>query len=310
MRVLEPTRASHVEVAGVRTRFSVYEPDGGTPVGDDVLTVFLLMPDVISQAEAWKAQVPFLARFARVVTADPRGNGDSDRPTDPAAFALEHVIADAWAVLDEVGAATAVLCGVCTGAGVALIMASQRPERVAGVVAINPGLPLTPPHPWKVRHDFEAVLDDDALADAMAMDGWASMTRQYWTQDWAGFARFFFTEMFPEPHSTKQIEDCVGWAIASTAEVNLADEDAPVSRYGSPQAARAVCRAVRCPVLVVTGSEDACQVPERGCIVADLTGGDLVVIDGGGHLPMARDPVLVNRLLADFVRRVDAARRR
>jgi hypothetical protein len=25
-----------------------------------------------------------------------------------------------------------------------------------------------------------------------------------------GFVEFFFAEMFPEPHSTKQVEDCVG----------------------------------------------------------------------------------------------------
>ena len=30
-------------------------------------------------------------------------------------------------------------------------------------------------------------------------------------RDYPDFLRFFFDQMFPEPHSTKQVEDCVGW---------------------------------------------------------------------------------------------------
>lgn len=288
MRALAPVRDGYVVRDGVRAHFEVFG------VGEP--TVFLLLPDVITHSRAWKAQVPVLARTHQVVTIDPRENGASDRPADPAAYALREVVDDAWAVMDEVGVGTAVLCGLCTGAGQALVMAAERPERVLGVVAINPGLALTPPHPWKVQVDFEAVL--------ATPEGWAKATRHYWHRDWAGFAEFFFEQMFPEPHSTKQVEDCVAWATESTAEANLAAYDAPASGYGTEDAGREVCRSVRCPVLVITGTQDRCQVPERGRIVAELTGGDLVVVEGGGHLPQARDPVRVNLLLRDFVRRV------
>jgi pimeloyl-ACP methyl ester carboxylesterase len=37
--------------------------------------------------------------------------------------------------------------------------------------------------------------------------------------------------------------------------------------------------------------------------VADLTGGELVVIEGAGHLPHARDPVRVNLAIDGFLRR-------
>ena len=289
MRALAPAVDGVLDRDGFGVGYAVY--------GDGPVTVCLVMPDTIVHARAWKAQVPFLARHFRVVTVDPRGNGRSDRPTRPEQFALAELEADAWGVLDHVGAEQVVLVGLCSGAGLATIMAAERPERVLGVVAINPGLALTPPLPHKLQYDFDAELDTDA--------GWATMNRHYWLRDWPGFAEFFFGQMFPEPHSTKQLEDTVAWATETTAEVMLTDEaSAPDPRQGG--GAEETCRRVRCPVLVIAGTLDMCQSPDRGRRVAELTGGDLVLMEGSGHLPNARDPVKVNLLIRDFVRRVAA----
>ena len=286
MRALAPGREGFVERDGVRVHYEVY--------GTGQPAVLLLMPDTITQSRAWKAQVPFLAREHRVVIADPRGNGRSDPSPRPERHSDRELLDDGWAVLDAAGCDRAVLVGLCTGAGHALMMAAERPDRVRGVVAINPGLRLTPPHPFQVAHDFEAVLDDE--------EGWAKANRHYWRRDWPGFARFFFSELLPEPHSTKQWEDGVSWALGTTPEAMLVENDAPPSERHDPETAAELCRRVRCPVLVVTGSLDRCQPPERGRRVAELTGGQLVVIEGGGHLPQARDPVRVNLLLRDFLR--------
>lgn len=40
-----------------------------------------------------------------------------------------------------------------------------------------------------------------------------------WRRDYEGFARWFFAQVFSERHSTKQIDDCVGWALETTPEV-------------------------------------------------------------------------------------------
>ena len=45
-----------------------------------------------------------------------------------------------------------------------------------------------------------------------------STIEHYWQRDYRGFAEFFFGEAFSEPHSTKQIEDAVGWALDTTAD--------------------------------------------------------------------------------------------
>jgi pimeloyl-ACP methyl ester carboxylesterase len=290
MRAIAPSTTGYVERDGVSVYYESY--------GDGDPTVFLLMPDLIVQSQAWKAQVPFLARHYRVVVIDPRGNGRSDSPGSPELFSTREFLDDAWAVLDRIEVEQAVLVGLCTGAGHAVMMAAEAPSRVLGVCAINPGLALSPPHPFKVAHEFDAVLDSD--------DGWHKLNRHYWRRDWPGFARFFFGEMFPEPHSSKQLEDCVAWACGTTVDAMLAEADAPAStQYDAAD----ICRQVTCPVLVIAGSEDHCQSPERGRKVAELTGGDLVVIEGAGHLPQARDPVKVNLLLRDFVRRVGTSPR-
>ena len=288
MRALAPDREGHVQRAGVRIHFEVF--GSGEP------TVHLLMPDSIVQSRAWKAQIPFLARTHRVIVSDPPGNGHSGEPLSVDQMEERVLIDQEWAVLDAVGAEQAVLAGVCTGAGHALLMTAEAPERVLGVCAINPGLRLTAPLPHHVAYDFDAPRE--------TYNGWQKQNRHYWHDDWHGFAEFFFGEMFPEPHSTKQREDCVAWAMGVSVETMELEYGTARSIAGDPDAAAAACRSVQCPVLVIVGSLDQCQNPGRGPIVADLTGGDLVVIDGGGHLPQARDPVKVNRLLREFLARV------
>src|SRR5690242_21849154 len=70
-------------------------------------------------------------------------------------------------------------------------------------------------------------------------------------RDWPGHLEFFFGEMFPEPHSTKQREDCVGWALETTAATNLLFVDAPFSSASQEDTEAALSR-VRCPVLTIT----------------------------------------------------------
>lgn len=288
MRALEPSVSGFVDRDGIATHYEVY--------GEGSPTVYLLMPDVIVQSRAWKAQIPFLARYFRVVVSDPPGNGLSTPPHSPEDFADRLILDDEWAVLDAVGAEQAVLAGVCTGAGHALMMAAERPDRVIGVCAINPGMMLTAPLPHRIAFDFDEPRE--------SYEGWQKQNRHYWESEWRDFSRFFFGEMFPEPHSTKQREDCVAWSMQAGPETMLLEHEAPPYLNGADETSAAVCEAVQCPVLVITGSLDQCQNPLRGPIVADLTRGELVILEGSGHLPQARDPVKVNLLLRDFVRRV------
>jgi len=287
MRAREPDATGTATSAdGVKL---VYETFG---TGDP--TIVMVPSTPIVHSRQWKAQVPYLARHFRVVTYDGRGNGRSDRPTDVASYADDQLVADRLAVLDATATDRAVLVGLCGDAlWPSIQFAARWPDRVLGIVAFATGVPLiTPPHPWRVQYGFHDELETD--------EGWAKLNEHSWRRDYPGFIRFFFGELTSEPHSTKVLEDVVGWGLEGSVDAMLAEGG--VESPWTLDSVEAVCRDVRCPLLIVHGTNDHCQPVSRAHRLAEITGGRLVIVEGADHLIPARHPVLANLLIRDFVR--------
>jgi pimeloyl-ACP methyl ester carboxylesterase/predicted glycosyltransferase len=278
-RARYPDSSGSIERDGVRLYYEVY--GSGEP------TVFLLPTWSIVHSRHWKMQIPYLARHCRVVTFDGRGNGRSDRPA--AGYGEAEFAADALAVMDATATGRAVIVSLSVGAERALILAGEHPDRVTGAVFICPAVPLASPLPDRTRYPWDEVLATD--------EGWAKDNLHYWLRDYRGFLEFFFSQMFTEPHSTKPTEDCIGWGLETSAETLIATE---IGNGLDETAARELCTRVRCPVLVIQGTQDAITGQGRGIALAEATGGDLVLLEGSGHGPHVRDPVKVNLLLRDF----------
>jgi pimeloyl-ACP methyl ester carboxylesterase len=281
MRAWYPEMDGHIERDGVRVVYEVY--------GAGEQTVLMMPTWEIVHSRLWRAQIPYLARHSRVVCFDPRGNGRSDRPRDPSAYDQAEFADDAVAVLDAVSADRAVVVSLSLGAQRTLILGDRHPDRVEGAVFICPAVPLGRAPEHRGAAAFDAELD--------VHEGWGKYNRGYWQRDWPGFLEFFFSEMFSEPHSTKQIEDCVAWGLDTTPEVLAAEGEA--ARPGR-QVLEDWCRAVACPVLVLHGSHDLISPATRGQRIAERTRGQYVELEGAGHIPLARDPVRVNLLIRDF----------
>jgi pimeloyl-ACP methyl ester carboxylesterase len=241
----------------------------------------------------WKMQIPYFARHFRVVVYDGRGNGKSDRPDSAEAYGEWEQAADALAVLDTTGTEKAVVVGFSWGGQWSLILAAEHPERVKAVCFLGAGPGLSgEPFPYE-EHPFDEELATD--------EGWAKENRHYWLRDWPGYVEWFFSQCFTEPHSTKQIEDAVGWGLETTPESMLLTEESPVLE---PAEARELCASLTCPVLVVHGDEDAIVPYAEAVALAEATGGRLVTFEGSGHCPQVRDPVRFNVLLREFVESV------
>ena len=295
MRARQPDSHGYTTREGVRVHWELFGE--GTP------TVFLLPTWSIIHSRHWKFQIADLARHCRVLVMDGRGNGLSDRPETPGAYADEEFALDALAVMDETGTESASLVALSAGARWALLIAAAHPERVRSIVFIGAAVPLPP---WtQVREGaskmFDAQFDD--------YTDWMKFNANYWRKDHRGFLEFFFERCLPEPHSTKPIEDAVAWGLETTPEVLIATERAKtISQARSIELARRIT----CPVLVIHGDEDEIVMHANGEALTELTGGRLLTMEGSGHVPHARDPVAVNLAMREFLLppRPAAARRR
>jgi pimeloyl-ACP methyl ester carboxylesterase/predicted glycosyltransferase len=292
-RAREPDRAGSTVRDGVRLAYEVF--DGPADAPPDAPTVLLMPTWSIIDSRFWKAQVGYLSRHHRVLTFDGRGSGRSDSPSGAPAYTDEQYAADTLAVLDATGTDAAVLVALSCGVTWAVHAAAVAPDRVLGIFAISPACGFAIPQPERDHYPWDKRLP--------TAEGWASYNRFTWLEGgYPDFLEFFFAQMYTEPHSTKQLEDCVAWGLEVEPQTLV---DATAGRIGCDGAVctrlEPVCERVHCPVTVVHGTADAVrphQIAER---LAELTGGSLVLLEGAGHGPMARHPVRLNLMIKEFV---------
>jgi pimeloyl-ACP methyl ester carboxylesterase len=316
MRARNPDHEGYIERDGVKVRYEV-SGDGDTTI--------LLIPGWGLPGRSWKAQVAYLSRYHRVIAYDPRGTGLSDRPLGPDRYALAEHVADALAIMDAVGADSTVIVAKSRGAQTALALAADHPERVDAVIAGAPAIPLSP---WPPIDLSWTSFDEPSVRKRQLAAARASLTavrqimrspdfryfarhvnllvaakrfsRQGMLDDFDGFARWFTTQVVAtDPHSTKLAEDLFGWLSATgpqaAADIYMADS------VRTEAEARALCDRVSCPVLVIHGNRDLTAPFEWGKRVAELTGGQLMVVPDAGHLPGGRYPIIVNLAIREFV---------
>lgn len=96
----------------------------------------------------------------RVIMADGRGHGASDRPHDEADYTLEAMAGDVVALMDHLGEPGADLMGYSMGGMVSLVAASMWPERFDRVIAAGVGERLLDRNKSS-REVVEALLTDD-----------------------------------------------------------------------------------------------------------------------------------------------------
>jgi pimeloyl-ACP methyl ester carboxylesterase/predicted glycosyltransferase len=284
-RARYPEATGYIERGGIRVFWERY--------GQGEPTVLFLPTWSIVHSRIWKAQVPYFARHGTVITFDGRGNGRSDRPSAPEAYATEEFVADALAVMDATGIERAWMVSLSMGAPRALMLGADHPERVQGLVFIGAAVPLGPAS--------ARARSAESFAEPRATyEGWEKFNQHYWLEHYEEFVRFFMEHIFTEPHSTKQTDDAVSWALETDAETLIATTLAP----GLDEATvRELGSRIDKPALVIHGTDDEIRAYGSGVALAELLNAPLVSMTGSGHGPQARDPVRVNLVVRDFVQR-------
>ncbi len=292
-RALYPDEQGYVERDGVRVFWERY--------GDGDPTVLLLPTWTLVHSRVWKAQIAYLARHFRVVTFDPRGNGRSDRPGDPRLYAESEFASDALAVMDATGTEQAVIVGFSRGAQRALLLAAEHPERVLAAAFIGPWFPASRLGGLRWRIMAHRRLRGMMLRPPLVARWWGKFNAVHWRTDYGDFVEWFVRRMFNTPHSTKQIEDAIGWAHETDAETLLASALGADAAPATRREQLAIAGRVRCPVLVISAPDDKITAHADARALARATGGTFMSITDGSHAPHARKPLPVNLALRDLV---------
>jgi pimeloyl-ACP methyl ester carboxylesterase len=298
-RARHPDETGHMERGGVRVFWERY--------GDSGPTVLFLPTWTIFPSRCWKAQIPYFARHCRVLTLDPRGNGRSDRPQDPRAYGEEELAADALAVMDATGTERAVIVSFSKGAQRALLLATTCPERVTGAAFIGPFFPVSVLGGLRWRIMAHPRLRRAMFIRPPLAAGWLKFNGAHWRADYPDFVTWWVRRTFNTPHSTKQIEDGIGWGLQTDAETLIASTTADLAAPATRRDQFALARRVRCPVLVISAPNDKVTAHADAKALANATGGELVAVADGGHAPQGRKPVAVNLALRDFAQRAFTA---
>jgi pimeloyl-ACP methyl ester carboxylesterase len=129
-----------------RDAVHVYFEDGGgggAPVV--VLGGFLDPIELVRRTPIAQALAASTEEF-RLIFADHRGHGRSDKPHDADAYAMPLRVADVVAVLDELHIRRAHLLGISWGGRLCFGIARHAPERVRSLIAIGQ-------HPYEIDRD-------------------------------------------------------------------------------------------------------------------------------------------------------------
>jgi pimeloyl-ACP methyl ester carboxylesterase/predicted glycosyltransferase len=287
MRAKLPGKSGFVDRDGVKIYYEIY--------GEGAETMLFVPPWPIIHSRIYKAQLPYFSQRFRCITFDARGNGKSDRPADVAAYSQDHYVADALAVMDATDAGEAILVGISFGGMHASILAAHHPERVKAAILVGTVASIGPSnYPYLTTEHFEAKPE--------RFEEWNKFNREHWLTDYPDFVEHFVRHIHSEPHSTKQIEDGIGWARDTTGAVlaNTVDARAIPPHF---DVSEAMYRKIRCPLLIIHGDSDQIQLHARAKTVAEVTRAELVTIPGGGHNALGRIPAKCNALIVDFLDR-------
>jgi pimeloyl-ACP methyl ester carboxylesterase len=221
----------------------------------------------------WALQLDHLGRHRRALALDLRGHGDSD-PADDGTYDVTSLAADVAAVADQCSLRRFVLAGHSLGAAVAIAYAARHPERVAGLLLVDPNGDQTRIPRGQIE-PFLAALRADPLGEI----------ESYFRQLVAGGDREAARWVLEDLRLTH--EEAIPAAVAGAVEF------APLpalARYGGP-------------TLAVISEMNSLPYSLHQ-LLPDLP---VHLMRGTGHWLMMDRPELFNQVLDGFLDRIESA---
>lgn len=209
----------------------------------------LLTHGYSSTSAMWQGQIEALSKHHKLVLWDMRGHGQSDYPDDPAAYSEALTVADMAALLDAVGADSAIIGGLSLGGYMSLAFYRAHPERVRALLIIDTG---------------PGFKKDDAR------DAWNK--RAHETGDRFEQEGLAILKTASRERSTVSHRDASG--LARAARGMLTQRDARVIE---------LLPNIKVPSLIVVGADDAPFLAASDYMAAKIPAAKKVVIPAAGH---------------------------
>ncbi|WEO77094.1 alpha/beta fold hydrolase [Cryobacterium sp. SO2] len=264
----------HLDVPGARL---YYETDGHVSK-----PALLLIHAGIANLRMWDPQISALAAEHYVIRFDTRGFGQTS--TDDVAFSNR---ADALALLDHLGVARATVIGCSRGGTIAIDLAVEHPDRVAGLVTIGSGPSGFP--------DTELTEVEDARFD--------EIDQAFAAEDWHKLARLeaAIWDFGPLRREEDLDPEFVSTAYALNRVNVVHAEEKPVSIPLEPPAYDRVVD-IEVPTLITVGEYDMSEVlAAYEYLVATVPDASGCIFRDAAHLPNVERPADVERVLLTWL---------
>jgi pimeloyl-ACP methyl ester carboxylesterase len=209
----------------------------------------LLTHGYSSTSAMWQGQVAALSKNHTLILWDMRGHGQSGYPDDPTAYSEALTVSDMAALLDKVGARSAIIGGLSLGGYMSLAFYRAHPERVRALLIIDTG-------PGFKKDDARKALNARAhdTADRFEREGLAVLRSSS-----------------PE-RSKASHRDATG--LARAARGMLTQRDARVIE---------LLPDIAVPSLIVVGADDTPFLAASDYMAAKIPGAKKAVIPAAGH---------------------------
>jgi pimeloyl-ACP methyl ester carboxylesterase len=227
----------------------------------------LLTHGYSATSQMWRGQIEALSQHHQLILWDMRGHGQSDYPEDPAAYSEPATVADMAALLDAVGAKTAIVGGLSLGGYMSLAFHRVHPERVRALLIIDTG---------------PGYRKDEARA------GWNATslkTAERYETEGLGRLASGSVEMRTSHHRNAE-------GLAKAARGMLTQRDAAVLES---------LPTIRVPSIVVVGANDTPFLNASDYMAAKIPGARKVVIPDAGHAANIDQPEAFNAAIVAFL---------
>ncbi len=228
----------------------------------------------------WRFQVAGLAGLQRVAP-DLRGFGLSD-PV-PGKWTLADHADDLAALLDEMGIARAVVCGLSMGGYIAFELWRRHRKRIRALVLADTRAEA---------ESGEGRTQRDATIDLVRKRGSAALVES-------------MTIKVLAPATLQAQSQIVGQVRTMIADTTTDGMIAALIAMRDRADSADLLGSIDVPALVVAGAEDAVlSLDAKRALAGRISGAELAIIPGAGHLAPLEQPDAFNRILAAFAKRV------